>query len=131
MVDQDKIIMMSKLAVLDKKRKKDLRITHYYPEDYIYLNNFITRLSILIIIGGMMAVHVLLKLEEEMIIPSNANELFTHYVIPYGSVILIVMILYSFISTMVYTKRYKAAERRVETYNELLEALEETDKKRS
>ena len=129
MVDQEKIMIMSKLAVLEKKRRKDLRITHYYPEDYIYINNFITRLSVLVIVGGMMAIHVFLKMEEEIILPSSANELFTHYIIPYGSVIVIILLIYSFISSMVYSKRYKEADKRVGAYNELLDELDKKDKK--
>ncbi|MGL4800478.1 MAG: hypothetical protein ACRCWY_13945 [Cellulosilyticaceae bacterium] len=126
MVDENKVMLMSRLAVLEKHSiKEDLKITSYYPEDYIYMNNVKTRLSILVVMIGLIGVQLLLKLEKGIYIPTNGSELLSYYIVPYGSVIIGVLIFYSWLSTCVYKKRYKEAEARVTRYKELLEQLDE------
>lgn len=129
MIREDKVIIMSKLAMLEKKGiKKDIKITNYYPEDYIYMNNLMTRISIFCMIAVGVVIHILLKLEKDIVIPSTSKELFIYYILPYGVITLVIMGIYTVISTSVYTKRYKEAEERVENYKLLMRQLEELDK---
>lgn len=128
MINEEKVIAMTKLAMLEKNNiQKDLRITSYYPEDYVYINNLITRISMFFIVGAMIGVHILIKMEEEIIIPSTGRELFMHYMLPYGTVVLAVLLIYTLISTAAYTRKYQRAEKHVMAYNELLQQLDEED----
>lgn len=125
-MDTRKIILMSKLAVEEKTSlKRDQKITSYYPEDYIYVNNFKTRLFIITLMGiGIMA-HIFLRIQSGMDFPTTGKEVFTWYIIPYGSLVVLVSILYTIISTSVYKKRYDAAQKRIITYRKILKELEE------
>lgn len=129
MINREKVIIMSKLAILDKQNiQKDLKITHYYPEDYVYINNLMTRLSIFVIIGIGILGHILLQMEQRIIIPTTGKELLIHYIVPYGGFTLVILVIYSIISTHVYTKRYKKAQERVNAYRKLMTELEELEK---
>lgn len=125
MIHEEKILIMSQLAILDKYNiKKDLKITSYYPEDYVYLNNLKTRVSILIITVLGACGYLLFELEKEIVIPTTGVELFKSYLLPYGSVILGVLLFYTILSTRVYNKRYREAQERVNTYQQLLKELD-------
>ena len=131
MIDQEQIILMSKLAALDKKyMRKDLRITKYYAEDYVYLNNMKTRMSILIMTIGCIVGHILLEVQHNISIPATGEELFRQYILPYGSGTIIILFLYTLLSTKVYTKKYREAEKRVSRYKELMGELEEVEKQK-
>lgn len=126
MIDQNKIVLMSKLALEEKKfTKKDRKITEYYLEDYIYISNLKTRLIVLVIVGIMMMAQILYKVEEGLNIPTTIREWVLQYIIPYGSVMLIALVVYTFFSSIVYTKQYNSAEKRKKKYQKALKELEE------
>lgn len=126
MVDQNKVILMSKLAVEDKRfTKKDREITEYYPEDYVYVNNFKTRIIVLIMVGGVIAAQLLYKIDKGLNIPITIYEWVSEYIVPYGFVVLGALMLYSTISTLVYSKKYKAADKKRKKYIQRLKELEE------
>lgn len=129
MVDEKRVIIMSKLAVLDKNNiKKDLKITNYYPEDYVYMNNLKTRISMLIIVAMGALIHIMFQLEKNIVIPTTGVELFNTYILPYGGVAMLVLVFYTILSTKVYKRRYATASKRVETYRDLLKELDQLDK---
>lgn len=128
MVRREKIIIMSKLAILDKNNvKKDMKITSHYPEDYIYINNIFTRISLFILISIGCGLHILLNLENEILVPTSAQELFSMYLLPYGSVIVAVLVIYTLLSTYIFRKRYKEAYERVTKYKKLMKRLDELE----
>lgn len=125
-MDTRKIILMSKLAIEEKTSlKQDQKITSYYPEDYIYINNFKTRLFIILLMGVGIIAHILLRIQAGMDFPTTGKEIFVWYIIPYGSLVLLVSILYTIISTSVYKKRYNEAQKRMIAYRKVLRELEE------
>lgn len=132
MVDKKKIALMTKLATNDKYyTKKDLRITSHYREDYVYLNNFKTRISVLAVVGGLVALHILLKIEKGINIPNNLKDILSEYVFPYGIFAVGVLALYTVFSTAVYRKKYALAQKRVNQYQKTLKALDEYENKKS
>lgn len=129
-MDQRKIILMTKLAVEEKKwLKKDTQITSYYPEDYLYVNNFKTRALVLVMTGIILCAYIFLKLQNGGSIPTTAAEVFIQYVIPYGGIMLAVTLVYSLLSNRVYKKKYRQAQQRMSQYKKDLRELEELEVK--
>ncbi|MGL4363012.1 MAG: hypothetical protein ACRCSG_07100 [Cellulosilyticaceae bacterium] len=128
MINKEKIIVMSKLAVLEKNHiEKDFKATTYYLKDYIYINNIITRISILCIVGGILSIYIFTKLETDIVIPTTWMELFLYYIIPYGSILALSLFVFSLISKSVYRQKYKTIIKRVDDYQKLYETLETID----
>ena len=125
-MDERKIVLMSKLAVEEKTNlKNDEKITSYYPEDYIYINNFKTRLLIILLMGCGIIGHIFLRIQEGMTFPTTGKEVFACYIIPYGGAVILVTFLYTLISSRVYKRRYAQAQKRITNYRKYLRELEE------
>lgn len=125
MVDQEKIKLMTKLAINDKYyTKEDKKITNYYPEDYIYLCNFKSRILIMILVVGGVIAHLLWRVNKGLNMPTTLQEIISKYIIPYGLILVVCLIIYTIISTIVAKKRYKQAVLRMEKYQKLVQELE-------
>ncbi|MGL6173488.1 MAG: hypothetical protein ACRC1P_02620 [Cellulosilyticaceae bacterium] len=131
MIDQNKIILMSKVAVCEKRiSRKDKEITtNYYPEDYIFIKNFKTRVIVLIIIGMMVAGQLLYKIEQGLNIPITIRGWIEEYILPYGILVVIVLTLYSILSTFVYKLEYRKAKNKVQRYEKAVEELKRYEEK--
>lgn len=131
MIDQNKIILMSKVAVCEQKiTHKDKEITtNYYPEDYIFIKNFKTRAIVLIMIGMMVAGQLLYKIEQGLNIPITIRGWIEEYILPYGILVVIVLTLYSILSTFVYKIEYRKAKNKVQRYEKALEELKRYEEK--
>lgn len=115
---------MSKVALKKKKlSRKDREVTDYYPEDYVYISNFKTRLFVLLIIGGLIGGQMMLKVQEGLNIPITIKEWLYEYIIPYGTIIVAFLVIYTFISTWVYTYKYNDAQKRKKNYERAVAAL--------
>lgn len=132
MVDKERIALMTKLATNDKHyTKEDLRITTHYREDYVYLNNLKTRLSVLMVVAGFVALHILMKIEKGVNMPTTVKEVLGEYVFPYGIFTLIILLFYTVLSTHIYRKKYAKAQKRREEYLKILKKLEEHENKKT
>lgn len=124
MVDQNKIILMSKIAVYEKRYlQKDQKITDYFVEDYVYINNFITRLGISLIIIGFIGMGALKIVCKEIIFPTSMQEFIDVYIKAYIGPWIGMLILYTLISTITYSIRYKRASKRFSQYKKLIGEL--------
>lgn len=129
LIDKDRIILMSKLALYEKRYvKEDRRITSYYREDYIYSKNFVTRLCVTICIIIFAGVNVLNKINNGENIPLDFHELFTSYIVPYSILLAVSLFIYTLISTVIYGKKYDLSHRRIQYYKDQLKKLDERDK---
>lgn len=127
-MDQRKIILMTKLAIEEKKSlKKDSNITSYFSEDYLYVNNFKTRTLVLVMTGLILCAYIFLKLHKGGSLPTTAGQVFVQYVIPYGAIMLVITLVYSVLSSRVYKKKYKQAGQRISEYKKDLRELEELE----
>lgn len=126
MVDQDKIILMTKIAVYEKRyKKKDERITNYFLEDYIYVNNFITRLGISLIILLFIGVGALKIICNGILFPHSIEEFIDIYIKAYIGPWLVAIVVYTIISSIVYGVKYRKANKRMNHYKELIKGLKE------
>jgi hypothetical protein len=124
LIDQDKIILMTKLAVYEKKYiKEDRRRNSYYLEDYIYIKNFKTRISISLVIILFASIDTMKRINENLIFPTSLGSFIEIYIRPYLMPWIIAMIGYTFISSLIYKKRYALSQTRLKRYNLLLKKL--------
>lgn len=124
MIDQKEIILMTKLALHEKKYgKTDKQINSYFKWDYIYINNWYTRLAVgvavLIIVFWMVFTDVYIG----GILPIIDVKL-SSYLSRYMVFAMIAIILYTGISTLIYNKRYEETQKRFREYEVMLKELD-------
>ncbi|WP_069999866.1 hypothetical protein [Cellulosilyticum sp. I15G10I2] len=125
MIDQDKIILMTKLAIYEKKYiKEDRRRNSYYLEDYIYVNNFKTRISVTIAAMLFAILDIMKNINHNVVFPDSIMSFIKLYISPYLMPWLIVLIIYTMISTAVYGNRYALSQKRLRGYDDLLKQLD-------
>ena len=84
MVDQNKIILMSKMARYEKRyMRQDKRMTDYFVEDYIYINNFITRAGISLITIFFIMLGAVNTFLDEIIFPTSIESFIEIYIKDY------------------------------------------------
>lgn len=125
MVDQQEIILMTKLALHEKKYgKEDKNRNEYFKWDYIYINNWYTRLAagvaVLIITSWMIFTDVYIK----EIMPILDMPL-SHYLKKYIIFFAVVILVYTGLSTLVYNRRYEDTKKRLEKYEKILKELDD------
>lgn len=131
MVDQNKIILMSKMARYEKRyMKKDIRITDYYVEDYVALNNFITRLGISLITVFFISLGAFKVLLEEIVFPTSIEQFLNVYIKGYIGPWLIWIVIYTLISSFVFGARHRMASKRMNEYKELIRELKKCEGKK-
>lgn len=126
LTDQNKIILMTKLALYEKKDlEKDKKIMAYYIEDYIYLNNLKARLGFTIVMLIFMGIDILNTIVTDIVIPTSLWEFVKIYVSPYVLPWGIGIGIYTAISTYIYGKKYRESQRRYLEYRKLSRELDE------
>jgi hypothetical protein len=126
MLDKDKIIIMSKMAVYDKRHgNADRAVFSYFRRDYIYRKNMWTRFSVAL--GALFLLGVY-WLHQIFIYAVDIQELdITQSVTDSVLFLLAVMAVYTMIGTIQGTIQYYKVQRRVEDYISMIEVLEEED----
>lgn len=124
MVDQQEIILMTKLALHEKKYgKEDKNRNSYFKWDYIYINNWYSRFAAgfaaLMIIGWMILKDVYIK-EIIPVLDVALEEYLAKYVILFGAIILV----YTGVSTLIFHKRYEKTQKRIDEYDKIVKELD-------
>ncbi|NLK22178.1 MAG: hypothetical protein GX308_08950 [Epulopiscium sp.] len=124
MIEEEKIKLMSKLAVYEKSYgTSDEKINKYYKSDYVYIQNWWSRISA--VVGGILLIGLMLF---HKIVAQEINVFDIDYRV-YGTWIgifmVILIVFYSLLSTYVYGKRYENAQGRINNYLQMLRQLDE------
>ncbi|HHW66201.1 MAG: hypothetical protein PWP07_606 [Epulopiscium sp.] len=124
MIDEEKIKLMSKLAIYEKNHGNlDGKINGYFKSDYVYIQNWWTRLSVTIagflIIGLILFYKIFVEKVDLFSIDYKAYGMWL------GGIIVVLLVVYSVLSSYVHEKRYKASEKRIRKYLQMLRQLEE------
>ncbi len=131
MVDQNKIILMTKLEIYNKKYgDTDRQRCKYFLEDYLYTRNFITRLSFSLVMLFFVGVGAIKIVTTQLIIPESLEQFMDAYVNGYILPWIIGLVIYTIISSWVYTRAYKNSKERLKTYRKTLEALDAYEDKK-
>lgn len=128
MVNQNKIILMSKIAVYEKRyKRRDERVMNYFVEDYVYMRNFATRLGISLITACFIGLGAFQIIVNDIIFPHSMEHFIAVYVSPYIIPWLIGIVVYTCISTAVYSARYRIVSKRFYEYKRLVRELKKYD----
>lgn len=124
MVDEQEIILMTKLALHEKKYgKEDETRNSYFKWDYIYINNWYTRfaagLSALIIIGWLIFKDVYIG----EVIPVLDVAL-QDYLGKYITFFVLAILVYTGVSTIIFHRRYEKTQKRIEEYEKIVKELD-------
>ena len=122
-MDKRQIIIMSKLAVYDKNfGDRDRQASKYFRTDYVYRKNLVTRMCVAVaclIIGAMYAVRFFLVEGNSPFVFDFQSEL-----INLGIFTVVMMAIYTLISTKIHVSEFNRAEHRLSNYLELIKKLD-------
>lgn len=124
MVNEDKVKLMTKLAIYEStKGKKQLNISKYYKRDYVRYNMFKTAvtatLAFFMILGGYILINA-----EELLLKLNEMDLL-HEATKLGIIYAVFVIGYMVIARLVYARKYEKVKPDVIIYNHYLKKLKE------
>jgi len=128
MINQQKIIVMTKLALYDKHEgTADRTASEYFRHDYIYKKNLGTRLAVglagFIILGLYWGREILL--EGADILQMDIRQYLTDSVL----FLVALLALYSLFGTIKGTREYYLIQKRLDNYNGLIRQLEKLEKR--
>lgn len=127
LIEQEEIILMTKLALHEKKYgKKDKKRSSYFKWDYIYINNWYTRLAVGIAVATIVSWMTLTDVYIKEIIPVFDVEL-GQYLSKYIPTFVILILVYTGLSTMIYNKKYEDTQKRLRRYESLLKELDQLE----
>ncbi|PKM95167.1 MAG: hypothetical protein CVU84_07540 [Firmicutes bacterium HGW-Firmicutes-1] len=123
MLDNEKVCLMTKIAVYEKsKGKQDIMRAQYHQKDYISLNNFKMQLSVTF------ALIILFSIEFSSIVMDSSVTATTTLLIGIGVKYLLIWLLfmigYTILSTINNKKEYLESKHRIEEYETLLNDLD-------
>lgn len=122
MLDEIKIKLMTKVAIYEKKEAdRDLRLSHYYKEDYIKFGCLKTMITSTVAYWLVLGVYIMLRYEKilEDLNDADYYKLMVKILLGWG-LTLAVFFVYSFI---VYAIKYQIARKGIVAYNKNLKKL--------
>jgi len=123
---------MTKMACYEKEHiKQDKKIMDYFIEDYVYINNFKTRLGITLITLCFIGFSAFKILMENIIFPTSMWHFIDVYIRPYFYPWLLGIILYTILSSIIYGNRHRKASKRFGEYKKLVKDLERYEREHS
>jgi len=128
MTEQDKIILMTKLATYDKYHaRSDGRKSEFFRHDYVYRRNlaarFFTLLGSLVVVGFYFLHRMVIDHVDFADMPTVVRDLIVS-----GIFIVLVQLLYSLLGFVLHSREYNAATERIAEYMENMKALSEMKK---
>lgn len=124
MIGKEEIILMTKLALHEKKYgKQDKERGSYFKWDYIYINNWYTRFAVGVATAIVASWMVFKDVYMREIIPVFEVDL-GDYLYKYILGFLALILVYSGISTLVHNRKYEKTQRRIEAYESMIEELD-------
>lgn len=125
LIDQNKIILMTKLEMYNKKYgNKDRARCKYFLEDYLYIKNFKTRLYFSLVILFFLVLGAVKIVVTNLVIPESLEQFMVAYVNPYILPWAFGIIIYTLISSWVYSKAYGKSRERLKAYRKTLKELD-------
>ena len=122
MLDEIKIKLMTKVAIYEKNEAdRDLRLSHYYKEDYIKFGCLKTMITSTVAYWLVLGVYIMLRYEKilEDLNDADYYKLMVKILLGWG-LTLAVFFVYSFI---VYAIKYQIARKGIVAYNKNLKKL--------
>lgn len=126
LIDQNKIILMTKLEMYNKKYgNEDRKRCKYFLEDYIYIKNFKTRLCFTLVVLFFMVLGTVKIIMNNLVIPESLGQFMEVYINPYILPWVIGIVVYTLISSWIYSRQYRKSQRRLKEYRKVLKQLDD------
>lgn len=125
MIDEERVRLMTKLAFFEKREESNsLKIAKYYRTDYIGLALLKNFFAATIAYGFVFAAVFAIEMDDIMDTLNSLNfqPLIVNTVIGY----IVFLLLYSLLTYILATLRYRAAKKKTERYEEELKILEKS-----
>lgn len=123
MIDKDRIKLMTKIAIHEKRyNNKDRKINEYYRNDYVYKKNATNRISILL---GLCFISLLILLD--MIYVKHVDIITLDYKslgIKFGLIFFGIFVSYAVVGIFKYGKEYDESQKRYKRYFSMLNNLD-------
>ena len=127
MVDKEKLIIMTKLAIYDKNYgETDRRQQEYFRDDYVYKYNFWNRFFVFIA-----TIIVIIMYYSHKILIENMDILEMDYkaeLVDTATFLIVVLVIYSIIGTIIATVKYYLAQKRLKKYFAMIAELNDLSK---
>ncbi len=124
MVDKEEIILMTKLALHEKRHgKQDKQRSSYFKWDYIYINNWYTRFAVGVAIAIVISWMILTDVYIKEIIPLFDIDL-GQYLFKYILGFVLSILAYTGFSTLVFNKRYEETQKRLKECQKIMKELD-------
>lgn len=130
MVREENVILMSKIAIYEKRKgKKEIPISNFYKSDYVRMNTLKTVVSASVAYVLILALAVVYKMDYVLanILKVDYKTLILSILGIYGIWILV----YWLIARILYAKRYEDSRSNIIIYNHNLKKLQEAAQKES
>ncbi len=123
-MNKEKVKMMTHLAIYEKNvGKEDFGVNNFFKSNYVSYQNFKTRLGVAIAMCILFSIDLYQRLMKDL---NKITEFeFIGMGIKYLIILVVVLTVYTIISTIIYKKRYKSAEIRIGKYKKLLSKLDQ------
>ncbi len=122
-MDTRKIILMSQLALYEKKYgKDDLKKTTFYRHDYVYLKSMWARFYA--VLAGIILITIYCVILLSTIGLNDTIEYIQANYKNFAYFLIGIFLLYTVIGKVVYSKEYEKSTRRLESYARLLRKLD-------
>ncbi len=126
LIDEKKIILMTKLEMYNKKYgNEDRKRCRYFLEDYVYIKNLKTRICFTIVVLFFLAIGTMKRIVINFIIPESLEQFIGVYIEPYIMPWLIGIVVYTMVSSWVYSKKYRKSQKRLKAYRKILKELDD------
>lgn len=123
MLDEDKIRVMTKLAVFDKEEGNKAEIaSHYYKNDYISYNMIWT--GITTTVAYVLSVGLCFFCKMEYFLNHLQNIKISHFITILIILYLVILVVFETVAFMIYRKRYDVAQNKIKSYCNDLKELE-------
>lgn len=122
MLNEEKVILMSKMAIYEKNQgKRDFKVNKYFRTDYVGLNMINTAIMATLLYIIFLAAIVIVNIEKILLDIASID------LLAVGRTALIwyilFMVAYLIIAFVVYSLRYQAAKKQIKDYDENLRKL--------
>lgn len=121
MINNDKVRLMTKLAIYEKNHDEDIKLSKYYKSDYIKHNMLKTLISVTIAYVAVLGLIVFYNMEELL---AKAFELdYTILTIEIVVSYIVLVVIFSLMSFVIYSDKIKRSRKSLVKYNSNLKKL--------
>lgn len=128
MIDEKKVILMTKCAQYEQKKgREEIAVSKYFKKDYIHFNILKTLVSVFVSCILLFAIYLSCN-SEKLFVDLNVLH-YQKYLIGFGIFVIVLLLFYYIIAKILYNHRFEVARKNVTLYYRNLKMLKMLDEK--